>query len=147
MRVINEQNKIYEVLGIAILQVDEKEYLDYNDIIFLLDDGFEVSYNNVKIIDNRIPFDWHLNILKVGYYLIMGFKELVYSIDLIDWDRCGNEKAGSLMKEYIKNIKSKKWQEKLNYYDEYLNYTDIMNNMEYEFLEENNKGAKDESVI
>lgn len=146
MRVIDEQNEVYEVLGIAIFKENNDDF-NNDDIIFLLDNGFEVSQNEVKIIDNRIPFDWHLNIFETGYYMIMGFKELVYSIDLIDWDRCGNEEAGVLMKRYIKHIKSKKWQEKLSYYDEYLNYTDMMNNMEYEFLIENIKGANDESSI
>ena len=48
---LKEDETIYEVFGIVILDNQEK--------LFLLYSNFEVLDTELEIIDGRIPFNWH----------------------------------------------------------------------------------------
>lgn len=132
----------HEVIGIAILK-------DKRRMMFILLDEIEHFYSEVEIVDKRIPIDWQIRILNSqGYLAIIGTEELTYSNDLIEWNYQAYTEAMQKMVKIREKIKMKNFQEKLDYYDEYLNYTEILNSMKYKFIENKNGGVKsDESNL
>ena len=135
MKVIYKNDKLkkeYEVYGVVIYR---KENVKEKIVLFLLENGNDDYYNKFEIIDNRIPFNWHMKVICNDdiYYSIIGFKELTYSIDLIDWYRQGCSEAVYEMKKCLIENRKKMWQKELDYYDENLNYTNIMEEMRYKF--------------
>ena len=117
--------------------------------MFILLDEIEHFYSEVEIVDKRIPIDWQIRILNSqGYLAIIGTEELTYSNDLIEWNYQAYTEAMQKMVKIREKIKMKNFQEKLDYYDEYLNYTEILNSMKYKFIENKNGGVKsDESNL
>ena len=70
---LKENEMIYEVFGIVILDSQKK--------LFLLYDNFEVLDTELEIIDGRIPFDWHWKVINKGWCkIIIGPQKLTKNL-------------------------------------------------------------------
>ena len=121
---LKEDETIYEVFGIVILDNRKK--------LFLLYSNFEVLDTELEIIDGRIPFDWHWKIInKEWCKIIIGpqklTKNLIYAA--YHWEEEESLEYKKLQSDEMK----KNWQKILEYYDEVLNYSNIFDNMLYKF--------------
>mgnify|MGYP001003380438 FL=1 len=121
---LKEDETIYEVFGIVILDNRKK--------LFLLYSNFEVLDTELEIIDGRIPFDWHWKIInKEWCKIIIGPQKLTKNLIYAAYHWEGEEalKYKKLQSDEMK----KNWQKILEYYDEVLNYSNIFDNMLYKF--------------
>ena len=121
---LKEDETIYEVFGIVILDNQKKLFLLYNN--------FEVLGTELEIIHGRIPFNWHWKVInKEWCKIIIGpqklTKNLIYAA--YHWER---KEAIEYLKLQSNEMK-KNWQKNLEYYDEILDYSKIFDNMLYEF--------------
>ena len=121
---LKEDETIYEVFGIVILDNQEK--------LFLLYSNFEVLGTELEIIDGRRPFNWHWKVINEKWCkIIIGPQKLTKNIIYAAYHWEGKEAI-----EYLKlqsNEMKKNWQKNLEYYDEILDYSKIFDNMLYEF--------------
>ena len=121
---LKENEMIYEVFGIVILDSQKK--------LFLLYDNSEVLDTELEIIDGRIPFDWHWKIInKEWCKIIIGPQKLTKNLIYAAYHWEGEE---SLEYKKLQSDEMKKnWQKNLEYYDEVLNYSNVFDNMLYKF--------------
>ena len=121
---LKEDETIYEVFGIVILDNQEK--------LFLLYSNFKVLGTELEIIDGRIPFNWHWKAINEKWCkVVIGPKKLTKNLIYAAYHWEGKEAI-----EYLKlqsNEIKKNWQKNLEYYDEILDYSKIFDNMLYEF--------------
>ena len=121
---LKENEMIYEVFGIVILDSQKK--------LFLLYDNYEVLDTELEIIDGRIPFDWHWKVINKGWCkIIIGPQKLTKNLIYAAYHWEGEE---SLEYKKLQSDEMKKnWQKNLEYYDEVLNYSNVFDNMLYKF--------------
>ena len=121
---LKENEMIYEVFGIVILDSQKK--------LFLLYDNSEVLDTELEIIDGRIPFDWHWKVINKGWCkIIIGPQKLTKNLIYAAYHWEGEE---SLEYKKLQSDEMKKnWQKNLEYYDEVLNYSNVFDNMLYKF--------------
>ena len=121
---LKEDETIYEVFGIVILDNQEK--------LFLLYSNFEVLGTELEIIDGRIPFNWQWKAINEKWCkVVIGPKKLTKNLiyAAYHWER---KEAIEYLKLQSNEMK-KNWQKNLEYYDEILDYSKIFDNMLYEF--------------
>lgn len=121
---LKEDEIIYEVFGIVILDNQKKLFLLYNN--------FEVLDTELEIIDGRIPFNWHWKAINEKWCkVVIGPKKLTKNLiyAAYHWER---KEAIEYLKLQSNEMK-KNWQKNLEYYDEILDYSKIFDNMLYEF--------------
>ena len=121
---LKENGTIHEVFGIVILDNRKK--------LFLLYSNFEVLDTELKIVDGRIPFDWHWKIInKEWCKIIIGPQKLTKNLIYAAYHWEGEETLE--YKKLQSDEMKKNWQKNLEYYDEVLNYSNIFDNMLYKF--------------
>lgn len=121
---LKENGTIHEVFGIVILDNRKK--------LFLLYSNFEVLDTELKIVDGRIPFDWHWKIInKEWCKIIIGPQKLIKNLIYAAYHWEGEETLE--YKKLQSDEMKKNWQKNLEYYDEVLNYSNIFDNMLYKF--------------
>ena len=121
---LKENEMIYEVFGIVILDSQKK--------LFLLYDNSEVLDTELEIIDGRIPFDWHWKVInKEWCKIIIGPQKLTKNLIYAAYHWEGEETLE--YKKLQSDEMKKNWQKNLEYYDEVLNYSNVFDNMLYKF--------------
>ena len=134
MKVVQKDDasgKEYEVIGIVIL-------VGGSGFLYILLDGTDSFSSDVEIVDNRIPLNWSMRFFHEDsqFLAILGSEELTYSTDLVYWSFHAYTDAMKVMNKVKEKIRTKKFQEKLDYYDEYLDYSNLINKLEYKFIKD-----------